>query len=871
MIVKDESHIIKGTLEMLCSKINFDYWVICDTGSTDNTPQIITDFFKQKKIKGELHHEKWVDFASNRTSALEKAFKKTDLLFIFDADDEIHGNFCVPNEVSFDEYHIKFGSAHGTSYTRVLLINNKKRFKYFSVIHEFISCQEPNSKTCVIDGDYYVVSGRSGSRNSDPNKYLKDALVLEKAHAEALVTKDPLYLRYAFYCANSYRDCGRHEEAIKWYKITLSQENWPQEKYMSCLSIYDCYSSIQQREAGFFYLVKAFSYDLERVECLYPLLVHYCCENQNQVAYGYYLNVKEFFETKYLTTSMTNKLFINLDKPNFFVPYYMVLIADKVKDFACVIRMYEIVFTKKQQMFETWYVKNFLYNMQFFFAHAKDKKFIKMANEYIRFLKNNGVPLHTFDFLKDYGKYGIEIDYIFNFEVKRDYQKFSKDKCKASKNILFYTGFAEFDWNYSYICTNALGGSEKAVAYLSKNFPGEYKIYVTGAVKPEKFDNITYVNLRDMPNLLNKTPFHTIICSRYIAFLEMFKEVSFYQYYIWAHDTHLIHYGCELQDVEIVTKWSKHIDGCVCQTQWHADEYIKKYPELNGKIHTINNGIITSGFSDKNVKQPNKFIYSSRTERGLVIVLALWPQILKQIPDAQLVISTYTKFPGNPEEERVKCIIDQYPDNIKHLGQLNTAQLYKEMSSAEYWLYPSIYPETSCITALEMLMSEVICLYYPFAGLPYTMKEYGIQINRGNELEKLFSLTSEQKAEMRTKGRQYAESCSWENRGQEWSKLLKLTNDTTVNDDDKWWIYGENYFPQVLEEYKASLKTKYNLEITDDFNVVLNASPKHVSFIFNINEHFCNLLLIKNPNCKISYFNLEPLNLDKRRAHAIDI
>jgi hypothetical protein len=37
MIVKDESHIIVKTLEMLCSKIKFSYWVICDTGSTDNT------------------------------------------------------------------------------------------------------------------------------------------------------------------------------------------------------------------------------------------------------------------------------------------------------------------------------------------------------------------------------------------------------------------------------------------------------------------------------------------------------------------------------------------------------------------------------------------------------------------------------------------------------------------------------------------------------------------------------------------------------------------------------------------------------------------------------------------------------------------
>ena len=34
---KNESHIITKTLNNLCSYINFSYWVICDTGSIDNT------------------------------------------------------------------------------------------------------------------------------------------------------------------------------------------------------------------------------------------------------------------------------------------------------------------------------------------------------------------------------------------------------------------------------------------------------------------------------------------------------------------------------------------------------------------------------------------------------------------------------------------------------------------------------------------------------------------------------------------------------------------------------------------------------------------------------------------------------------------
>jgi WD40 repeat protein len=40
MIVKNESKIIRETLQKLCAKINFDFWVISDTGSTDNTIKV---------------------------------------------------------------------------------------------------------------------------------------------------------------------------------------------------------------------------------------------------------------------------------------------------------------------------------------------------------------------------------------------------------------------------------------------------------------------------------------------------------------------------------------------------------------------------------------------------------------------------------------------------------------------------------------------------------------------------------------------------------------------------------------------------------------------------------------------------------------
>ena len=53
MIVKDEAEVITRAFNSV--KHIVDYYCICDTGSTDNTIQVIKDYFKENKLKGEVH------------------------------------------------------------------------------------------------------------------------------------------------------------------------------------------------------------------------------------------------------------------------------------------------------------------------------------------------------------------------------------------------------------------------------------------------------------------------------------------------------------------------------------------------------------------------------------------------------------------------------------------------------------------------------------------------------------------------------------------------------------------------------------------------------------------------------------------------
>jgi GR25 family glycosyltransferase involved in LPS biosynthesis/tetratricopeptide (TPR) repeat protein len=272
MIVKDESHIIEKTFDNLLSHIVFDYWVICDTGSTDGTQELIKKYFAKKGIPGELVQHAWRDFGYNRTEALKAAFKKSDYILIFDADDSIHGEFKLPPKLTHDFYKLQFGK--GFTYYRPLLITAHKPTSFIGVLHEFLKLNDGNPTEVNISGNYYVESGRLGNRSKAGDKYLKDALILKAAYEKEVATGGDLANRYAFYCAQSFKDCGKHDESIEWYTLVADKLNsWVQERYYSCVTLGHLYKGKQNTEKALEYYLKSEKFDPERKEGII-----YACE-----------------------------------------------------------------------------------------------------------------------------------------------------------------------------------------------------------------------------------------------------------------------------------------------------------------------------------------------------------------------------------------------------------------------------------------------------------------------------------------------------------------------------------------------------------------------------------------------------------------
>ena len=346
MIVKNESHIVEKTLNNLCRYFDFSYWVISDTGSTDDTINIITDFFNKKNIKGELIKNEWVDFGYNRTIALKQAYNKTDYLLIFDADDYIHGNLIIPKILTCNMYNLNIGKDF--CYKRPLLINNKLIWEFKGVLHEFLSSKDNNnfSSQTTIEGDYYIESGRRGNRSLDKDKYLKDAKILENAYNTE--TDNDMKNRYSFYCAQSYKDSNLHKESIFWYKKVLESNNWSQEKYFACLMIGDQYKKLGEIEEMVNYYSKASTYDIERIENIVRLTEYY----YNQCNHLFVNMLYEKFKN-YTKEPSIDKLFIDMNSYENDLEYYNSISAYYINNLKSGYESCKRIINSKQKFIDT--------------------------------------------------------------------------------------------------------------------------------------------------------------------------------------------------------------------------------------------------------------------------------------------------------------------------------------------------------------------------------------------------------------------------------------------------------------------------------------------------------------------------------------
>jgi len=271
MIVKNESHIILQGLKCVLPLI--DTYVIVDTGSKDNTKDLIKNFFDSKGIFGFIYDSEWKDFGSNRSEALKLCEGKMDYAIVLDADDLINfpenGKEQLTDILLREKPNAAMMLIHlkDIRYYRTQIFKIGDQWRYVGVLHEYPTNDKDNNIIPKLPENFFMTGRCLGSRSiSGRDKMKRDIQVLLNA-----LEKEPKNERYVFYLAQSFRDDGNMLKAIEYYKKRAEMGGWNEEVYFSLYQVAMCYINLREKSEAEYWAQKATLVRSGRAEALYLL------------------------------------------------------------------------------------------------------------------------------------------------------------------------------------------------------------------------------------------------------------------------------------------------------------------------------------------------------------------------------------------------------------------------------------------------------------------------------------------------------------------------------------------------------------------------------------------------------------------------
>jgi hypothetical protein len=262
MIVRNEAAIIERALKSVVGVVGS--CIICDTGSTDGTQDIIKKFCNAQGIALELHSFAFVDFSQARNQALDCARKsalKFDYLLLFDADMELmlEDSSALLNLTADAAFVLQVNAA--ISYHNLRLLRRSADARYVGATHEALIV---NGSTTRLSGLHFYDHTDGASR---PEKLTRDERLLRDA-----LTQDPKDARSMFYLAQTLRDAGQAGPAREAYRHRVAMGGWEEEIWYALYQVALLTQRLNEPEANIrdAYLA-AFQYRPLRAESLLAL------------------------------------------------------------------------------------------------------------------------------------------------------------------------------------------------------------------------------------------------------------------------------------------------------------------------------------------------------------------------------------------------------------------------------------------------------------------------------------------------------------------------------------------------------------------------------------------------------------------------
>tara|TARA_B100002051_G_scaffold276668_1_gene326631 strand:- start:92 stop:2131 length:2040 start_codon:yes stop_codon:yes gene_type:complete len=264
MIVRNEAAIIERALERACSLV--DAVCICDTGSTDSTREKAKAFLEKRGMDGVVFRLPFRDFGYNRTVSWLAARGLGTYQLFLDADHLLEVAPAFDKASLTAPSYLVQQTTHGCSYWNLRLGRDDGIVGCEGLTHEFwkpVAAAPPDQLTTLFINDI-------GDGGAKADKFVRDTALLER---QLLYT--PECPRTWFYLANTHRDRGDGESAIKAYRKRIALGGWPEEVWCSHLNIGRCNKRLGETDKAVGAWLDAYEVDSARIENLMDIIVHY--------------------------------------------------------------------------------------------------------------------------------------------------------------------------------------------------------------------------------------------------------------------------------------------------------------------------------------------------------------------------------------------------------------------------------------------------------------------------------------------------------------------------------------------------------------------------------------------------------------------
>jgi len=230
------------------------------------------------------------------------------------------------------------------------------------------------------------------------------------------------------------------------------------------------------------------------------------------------------------------------------------------------------------------------------------------------------------------------------------------------------------------------------------------------------------------------------------------------------------------------------LDWIVYNSNWNLQQHIKYFQVPQNKSLVIKNAIEKITFLEK-PKDKISLIYHTTPWRGLKILLKVFKNLNLENVELNVFSSTiiYGKKFDSVLGKTFEGIFDECKNtkNVNYFGFLKNEKIIEQLKKMHIFSYPSTWPETSCIAAIESMAAGCEVVTTNLGALNETCFPFGKIINfekKPEDLEKKYSeallnsiknfWSNETQKKLKLQRETINSTYSWEVRSVEWENFF---------------------------------------------------------------------------------------------------